>query len=232
MSLLIHASIDDIHKMVCTKGFLTKMYLLKDKNEVKRIKDTESMKFKRRYTHDDIENIQQLPPNISSIIHTNLSSIEILMETIHEVLVRTADTLVIKYTSVLAEPEYVRNILGNTKIILYVRFSKNRNDENLSIVSFIKKIVNANDIDDDSAVIDSNNNDIVSNVFQDNVLKIDSNIVGFVEMFTGHDVMHTFILPTVNNIFNTTFDAIQEIYTKRFVKYVTKKKIEIYKKNV
>lgn len=232
MSLLVHASIDDIHAIVCSKAFITKMYLLDSKDDIKKIKDTQSLEFRRRYTHNDIENIKQLPANISSIIHTNLSSIEIVMKTVHEVLKRTHDTLVIKYTSVLAEPEYVRSILGETKIILYVQFSKNKNDDKLSVVSFVKKIVNANDTEDDSAVVDASNNDIVSNVFQDNVLKIDASILGFVEMFIGHDVLHSFVLPTVNNVFNTTFDAIQDIYTKRFIKYMTKKKIEVFKKNV
>lgn len=232
MSLLIHANINDIKSIVCSKAFIAKMYLLENKNDIKRVKGTERIEFRRTYSHNDIENIKQLPPNISSIIHANLSSIEIVMHTTHEVIKHTESNLVIKYTSILAEPEYVCSILGRTKIILYVQFSKNRNDENLSVVSFIKKIVNQNDTDDDTAVLDAGNNDIVSNVFQDNVLKIDANIIGFAEMFIGHDVLHSFLLPTVNNVFNTTFDAIQDIYTKRFIKYMTKKKIDIYKKNV
>lgn len=228
MTLLVHIDIKKIQDIVCSKNFLYKIYLLEDKNNIQKIEN--GYKFTRKYNHNDINKIENIPNNISQLIHSNLSNIEIRMETLHETLKSTDNCLIVKYSSILIEPDYINKILGNTKIILYVHFSKHKTDDDKCIVHFHKKIVNANEEDDDNMILDYNNNNVISNIFQENLLKIDSNILSLSEMFLGHDTLHNFILPTINNIFNTAFDAIQDIYIKRFIKYLSKKNIEVYRK--
>lgn len=228
MTLLVHIDINKIQQIVCSKNFIYKIYLLEDKNEIQKIEN--GYRFTRKYNHNDINKIENIPSNISQLIHSNLNNIEIKMETIHQTIKSTEDCLIIKYSSILIEPDYINKILGNTKIILYVHFLKHKTDVDKCIVHFHKKIVNANEEDDDNMILDYHNNDVISNIFQENMLKIDANILGLSEMFLGHDTLYGFVLPTINNIFNTAFEAIQDIYIKRFIKYLSKKNIEVYRK--
>lgn len=233
MSLMINANIDDLYQIICSKKFIYKIYLLEDKSHIKKINEHTYI-FKRKYNHKDINQIKDIvsvPEHIINLINTNLSAFDIGMETKQEVIQKKDDSFIIKYTSVMKEPDYIYKLLGNTKIILYVQFNINKKDKNLTVVHFNKKFLNAYEDEDDSNIINTSDNDIITHVEQqNNKLHIDENIIKITETFLGHHFVHNIIIPTINNIYDLSFMVLQDIYIKRLTKYMLKNNIEVYKK--
>lgn len=233
MSLIIDTNISDIYDIICSKSFIYKIYLLQDKSDIKKLNDN-SFIFRRKYNHSDINKINDIvpiPEHLINLIKTNLSNFDIIIETKQTIIKKTEDSFIVKYSSILKEPDYIYKIIGDAKIILYVQFNINKNDNNLTVIHFNKKLVNANQEDDDTLLLDMSNNDITTFIEQnDNKLNIDENIIRLTETLLGHHFVHNIIIPTINNIYEFSFSVLQDIYTKRFTKYMLKKNIDVYKK--
>ncbi len=234
MSLMIHANISNIYDIVCSKSFITKIYLLEDKSAIKKLDENKYL-FRRKYNHTDIkklEDVVEIPEHINNLIQTNLSNFDVWMETTQQIIQKSDTSFIVKYSTILKEPDYIYKIIGDTKIILYVQFNINKNDENMTVVHFVKKLLNTYENDDDSMLLlDASQNDIITHVEQyNNTLKIDENIIRLSETFLGHNLVHNIIIPTINNIYDLSFSVLQDIYTKRLIKYMLRKKIDIYKK--
>jgi hypothetical protein len=232
MSLMVHAQLKDIYNIVCSRHFIYKIFMLQDKSVINKV-NNEHISYKRTYNHNDLNVVSdmiEIPDNFMDIIQTNLHNIDIIFDSLHEVIKNCDNSFVIKYTSILKEPGYIHQILGDTKIILYVQFTVNKNDPSMTIVHFNKKLVNAYDADDDSVIINASKNDIITNIYQQNTLHINESIVGLSEALLGHNFVHNCIIPTINSIFNMSFSILQDVYTVRFIKYMSKKNIELYKK--
>lgn len=234
MSLIVNKPIDDIYNIVCSKHFIYKIYLLKDKDCI--IEKNNDYIFKRIYNYKDLDkiiNIVNISENISNIVNNNLNNlnnINLLFETSHQIIKKNDREFIVKYTSIILEPSYISQILTNTKIILYVQFTKNTKDNNMTVIHFNKKLVNSDDKDDDSIFIDLNNNDIITNIYQQDKLNINDNLILLSETLFGQNMVQNMIIPTINTVFKTAFDVLQDVYTIRFIKYMSKKNIEIYKK--
>ena len=232
MSLMIHAKLDDVYKLVCSRHFIYKIFQLADKSTIVK-HSSENISFKRMYNHKDLDmvkGITEIPIGITNIIESNLTNVNIIFDSTHEVIKHTDNIFIIKYISVLKEPSYIYQIIGNTKVILYVQFTINKNDPNMTVVHFNKKFVNASEQDDDSIILNASNSDIITNIYQQDKLYINDNLIRLSETILGHDLIQNIIIPTINGLFNTIFSILQDVYTIRFIKYMTKKGIEIYKK--
>jgi hypothetical protein len=232
MSLMVHAKLKDVYNIVCTRHFIYKIFLLQDKSGINK-ECNENILFKRTYNHNDLNMVSdmiEIPGNLMNIIQTNLHNIDIIFDSKHEIIKNTDTSFVVKYTSILKEPNYIYQILGETKIILYVQFTVNKNDHNMTVIHFNKKLVNAYESDDDSVIINAANNDIITNIYQQNTLQMNESIISLSEALLGHNFIHNFVIPTINSIFNMSFSVLQDVYTVRFIKYMSKKNIEIYKK--
>jgi hypothetical protein len=232
MSLIIHQRLEDVYDLVCSKKFLKKIYLLDDNANFKKSDDGKKITFERMYSYKDLNKLEavEVPDNFVSIIETNLQNIQICMHTEHEIIKHTDKCFIVKYTSVLNKPEYVEKILRNTRIVLYVQFNTNINDSNMTVIHFNKKLVNTDEEDDDTCIMNADHTDIITNIYQQETLNINPNIISFSETFLGNSLVHEFILPFIKSIFNTSFGILQDVYTLRFIKYVSKKGIDIYKK--
>jgi len=232
MSLMVHAKLKDVYDIVCSKHFIYKIFMIQDKSSVRKESD-DKIYYRRIYNHKDlnaVNNIIDIPDNFVNIIHTNLNNIDIAFDSCHEVIKNTDTNFVIKYTSILKEPTYIHQLMSSTKIILYVQFTTNKNDPNMTVIHFNKKLVNAEEPDDDEVIINASQNDIITNIYQQDTLRINENIIRFSETILGHGLVHDFIIPTINSVFNMSFSILQDVYTVRFIKYMAKKKIELYKK--
>ena len=230
---MVHMPLSNIYDIVCSKHFIQKIYIIQDKSNIKKYDDENKIVFKRIYNYKDLNNLNhvlEVPQNITSIIETNLSSLDIVFETVHEVIKKSDTNFIIKYTSILREPSYVHQILGDTKIILYAQFTMNKNDPNMTVIHFNKKLVNASEVDDDDLILNAGHNDIITNIYQQDTLHINEHILNMSETFLGYKLVHEIIIPTINTVFKTSFDVLQDIYVLRFIKYMSKKNIEIYKK--
>lgn len=232
MSLMLHLPLDNVYNIVCSRAFVAKIFLLPDKSSVKKHEGGKRINFHRIYNYKDLYNIENItvPDNFTSLIETNLQNIDLIMESEHKIIKKTDTSFVIKYTSILTKPDYLYSILGDTKIILYVQFTQNTKDKEMTVVHFNKKLVNANEPDDDDAIINAENHDVITNIYQQDTLQINSSILSLSETLLGYNFVHDFIIPFINNIFNTSFGILKDVYVVRFIKYMSKKNIEIYKK--
>lgn len=232
MSLIVKKNIEDIYDTVCSKKFLKKIFMLDDNAHFKKIDGNKRILFQRTYNHKDLYKIEavQVPDNFASIIESNLHNVQISMDTEHHVIKHTDRCFIVKYTSVLKKPEYVEKILGNTRIVFYVQFTVNTNDSNMTVIHFNKKLINADEEDDDTCIMNADHTDIITNIYQQDTLNINPNIISFSETFLGHNMVHDFILPFIKSIFNTSFDILQDVYTARFIKYMSKRGYDVYKK--
>jgi len=233
MSIVIKSDIDTIYQYVCSRQFISKIFTIRDKHSIKKNKNFTNMNFVRDFGIEDLEEVDELilPENISNLLgNTAMASFRFTLETNHDVISRTDDSFVVKYTSIIKKPEYIYAIMGETKIILYVVFTVNPKDNNLIIVKIYKKCVNIGDVDDDGPYINLNNNDIVSNVFDYDKLIISDNITKLSEAIFGKSTFHEFIMPFVNNIYNKIFKSIFDVYISRTMKYISKKNIEVFER--
>ena len=233
MSLMVHTPLEVLYNMVSSKDFLSKIFLIPDKSHIKKFDNGNRVVFTRTYCYKDLHNLKHvldIPSNITSIIETNLHMVNILFETTHEVIKKSDTGFIIKYKSILKEPGYLQQIISDTKIILYAQFTVNKNDESMTVIHFNKKLVNSGCIDDDSLILNAENNDIITNIYQQDTLQINEHILNVSETFLGYNMVHEIIIPTINSVFKTAFDVLQDIYILRFIKYISKKNIEVYKK--
>jgi len=169
---MVHAKLKDVYNIVCSRHFIYKIFLLQDKYSIHK-ENNENILFKRTYNHNDLNMVSdmiEIPDNLLSIIQTNLQNIDIIFDSKHEVIKNCDTSFVVKYTSILKDPSYIYQILGETKIILYVQFTVNKNDPNMTVIHFNKKLVNSYEPDDDSVIINASNNDIITNIYQQNTL--------------------------------------------------------------
>jgi hypothetical protein len=229
---MIHAKMSEIYEMVCSKKFIIKVFAIDDKNNIKKYENGKKITFDRPYNYKDLYAIESIkvPDNFTTMIENNLNNVELYMYTEHEIIKHTDTSFIVKYTSILKKPDYINAMLKNTKIILYVQFKTNTRDPNMTVVHYNKKLLNADEEDNDSLIIDASNNDIITNIYQQETLKINESIISISETFLGHNFVHDFCIPFINNIFNTSFSILQDVYTVRMMKYMSKKNIEIYKK--
>jgi hypothetical protein len=232
MSVIVNLPLNAVYELVCSKKYISKIFLLEDKNVIKKYDNGKRITFSRPYDHCDLHRLDavQVSDNFTSLVETNLANVKIELDTLHEVIKQTENCFIIKYTSILKKPDYVHHILGNTKIILYAQFTMNTKDPNMTVIHFNKKLVNANGVDDDTCIIDTDHNDIISNVYQQDTLHINEGLVSVTETLLGYNFVHDFIIPFINSIFNTAFSILQDIYVLRFIKYASKKGIDVYKK--
>lgn len=238
MSLIIDIGLDDFKTFLTSTKFLSKIFKT-DKNLIRKDKENDIIVFKQEFNYDIVsEHCKKLYGNkktiyndIPDLLVNYIKTIKIFTETSSKIIKETDDTIIVKYTTVLKEPEYFLTVVGeNTKIILYAQFSKNKNNLSHTNVHLNKKFLNSNDIDDDEIIIDSDNNDIITNIYQQDKLNINSNILMLSESFLGKEFVNNVALPILNNIFNGLFDYIQEIYIEELSKFLTKKNITIYSK--
>lgn len=232
MSLIVKMKLEDVYDVVCSKKFIHKLYLTADKQSIKKHNNGELIYFSRTYNYTDLHKIDGIavPENLMSFIETNLQSIQITMDTEHKIIKHNDNGFIVKYTSILKKPEYVYSILKDTKIILYVQYTRNTNDPNMTVVHFNKKLLNANDEDDDCCIVDAGNDDVITHIYQQDTLEINPSLISISETFLGHNFVHDIVIPVINNIFNTSFSILQDVYTLRMIKYMSKKGIDIYKK--
>jgi hypothetical protein len=232
MSVIVNLPLNDVYDMVCSKKFISKIFLLEDKSSIKKYDNGRKITFSRPYDHKDLHKLDavQVPDNFTSLIETNLQNVKIELDTEHNVIKHTENGFIVKYTSIIKKPDYVHHILKNTKIIMYAQFTVNTKDANMTVVHFNKKLVNANTEDDDSCIINAGQNDIITNIYQQDTLVINEGLISVSETLIGYNFVHDFIIPFINSIFNTTFSILQDIYTIRFIKFVSKKGIDVYKK--
>lgn len=228
MSLIINRKIDELYKIVCSKKFLTKTFLLPDDTVFN--KNDKQISFERIYTHVDLKQLSAVPDNILSFVETHAKNIQITASTNHNIIKHTDKCFIVKYITILKKPDYIHSILKDTKIILYVQFKVNINDPSMTVVHFNKKLVNYNEVDDDNLVINAEENDVITNIYQQDTLVISPSLIIVAETFLGNSLVHDFIIPFINDIYNMAFSVMQDIYTNRMVKYLTKKGIDIYKK--
>lgn len=238
MSLIIDIELDNFKTFLTSKKFLSKMFGA-DKNMINKNKDNDTIVFKQEFNYDVVtEHCKKLYGDKNTIYNdmpellvNYIKTIKIFTETVCKFIKETDDMIIVKYTTVLKEPEYFLTVVGeNTKIILYAQFSKNKNNPSHTNVHLNKKFLNSNDIDNDDVIIDSNNNDIITNIYQQEELNINGNILMLSESFLGKEFVNNVALPIINNIFNSLFDYIQETYIGELGKFLTKKKITIYSK--
>lgn len=232
MSLIVKTNIEKLYEFVCSKKCITKLFMIRDTDTIKKYDDGKKIVFQRVYNHTDLHLIKtiEIPKNVIELIENNLSKVEILLETTHEIIKQTDDCFIVKYSSVILKPEYLQTIVGKTKIILYVQFKVNTNNPNYTVIHYNKKLLNSNDVDDDSLIIDSSQNDIITNIYQQEKLHINENILALSEAILGHKFMHEFVLPMIDSLFVTAFSILQDVYSLRLIKYMSKKNIDVYKK--
>lgn len=230
MSLIVKTTLDNIKKYTCSKSFVAKIFDI-SKTDINII-NTESIIFNKIYNYNDLNKYDiTLPTSISSVIMNNVSSLNIKMETTHKIIKNTDTSFIIKYSTVMNEPELLKNIVGDTRIVLYVQFNINKNNSDYTNVSFInKRFVSNDDTDCDNLIIDYNNNDVVNNIYDEKELVFNENIVTLSETFLGKDFVNKIAKPIIIGLFNEIFNYLQETYTKKFIKFFSKKEIEVLKK--
>ena len=116
------------------------------------------------------------------------------------------------------------------KIIQLHSDTRNPINKELLTVHFTKKVVNSNETDDDTLILNLDQNDIIENIYDKNELILPKNVITFSQTIVGKEFFNEVVLPFVNSLYTTVFDIIQEVYVQRLIKFITKKQIEIYKK--
>lgn len=227
-SLIIKENIDNIYKTICSKKFVKYIFDI-DKSVI--VKDSdENIKFERLFTSKDLVQLETL--RLPSFVGDRFDGFCCTIETFHEILKYDSECIVVKYTSILRKPEYLFTMLGETKIILYVTFSVNKNENSYTTVHLNRKILNSfsNLEDDDSLILDNTSNDILINIYQQDKIVLQDNIVSLSESLFGKEIFHDVIMVFINTLYNTIFDIIQDTYVYKFIKFYSKQNIEVYKK--
>ena len=232
MSLIIKSPIDDILGFVCSRNFVSKIFAIKNKISIKKHNNGVNMSFDRVYNNSDLNTIDgfDIPDNIREFVGEKLDGFDVVMNTHHDIIKHDENSFIVKYTSILHEPEYLYNIIGETKIVLYVQYSVNPVDKELITVNFTKKVVNSDESDDDTLILNLDQNDCIQNIYDKKELVLPKNVIAISKTVVGKDFFTRVVLPFVNSLYTAVFDIIQEVYVQRLIKFMTKKQIEIYKK--
>lgn len=232
MSLIIKADLNDVYNIICSRNFISKVFAIPDKSNIVRINGKEKIQFNRLYTKDDLNEIEsfQIPENVKAYVGGQIEGFGVMMETYHEVIKKTKTCFIIKYSSILKKPDYVYQVIGNTKIVTYVEISVNQKDNQYLVVHSNKKVVSPSETDDDTLMLNASKNDVVNDMDNQYKLVISEHIIRFSETIFGESMFNDVIMPFVHTMYNTVFDLIEDVYFKRFIKYFSKKHIEILKK--
>lgn len=228
MSLIIKGNLDNIYGLACSRQFISKLFVIKDKSCIKKLQSGKIMEFYRIYDSQDLKSIEDM--KIPAIISNQLESYTVTMETTHEIIQHTPTSFIVKYRSILKKPEYLYSMIGDAKIVLYVQFSVNPTDQDLVVVHFNEKMVNANEVDNDDLILNASSNDVISNIYQRDKLIFNDGIIQLSETIFGKQMLNEVILPFVNAVYSAVFNVVKEIYMKRLMKFISKKGLEIYKK--
>lgn len=226
MSLIIKADINDIFKIMTSKSFIGKVFCC-SKSDIKRGEE-DVMYFDTTFTSSDLHAIEgiQLP----AFFGNRFEGYTVSLITTHSVIKQTNDCFIIKYVSVLKETDILYKLIANTKIVLYISVYINPLDNTLVTLHIHKKLISNNGTDDDTLILNTSANDIMNNIYQYDKIEINENIVNVTETLFGKDIVHNSIIPFINLLYNTLFDVIMNQYKIQFIKYFTKKHIEVYKK--
>ena len=234
MSIIIKSDLESLYETFTSRNFVSKIFCIENKDDIKKKSNGKHMIFQRIYTSEDVkaENEIKLPDNIANLLgNKSLESINLGFETYHDVIHHDKKSFVVRYTNILKKPEYIYSITGDCKVLIYACLSINPKDENLIIVNIFKKFVNLYEEHDDSPYVSFSTNDVLSNVFeQNNKIFIPENITKLSEAIFGATMFNEFVLPFVNNLFDTSLQTIHDVYVSRLIKFFSKRKIEIYKK--
>lgn len=225
MSLIIKADIDDIFKIMTSRSFVSKVFIC-DKSDIN--KENGTMFFDTVFTSSDLHAIENV--KLPAFFGDHFDGYKVSLVTTHYVIKQEKDCFIIKYTSVLKETDILYKLLGRTMIVLYVSIHVNPIDNSLLTCHINRKLLRYDSVDDDSLILNTNSNDIINNIYQHDKIEINENIVNVTETLFGKDIVQNSILPFINSLYNTLFDIIIDQYKHQFVKFFTKKKIEIYKK--
>ena len=234
MSIIINSDIETLYETFTSRNFISKIFSIDNKENIKKKQNGKHMVFQRVYTSKDIqeENEIKLPENFANVLGNKaMENINITFETTHNVIHRDDKSFVVKYMSILKKPEYIYSITGDCEIMIYACLSKNPKDDNLIVVNIFKKFVNLHEECDDTPYISFLSNDVFSNVFEQNKgVFIPENIVKLSEAIFGTTMFNEIVLPFVNNLFDVSLETIHDVYVSRLIKYFSRKNIEIYKK--
>jgi len=82
MSLIVHSKLDELYQHICSKKFISKIFLLENKNNIQKMDNGKKILFNRIYNYKDLHNIETIsvPDNVTSLIETNMQNIQIIME--------------------------------------------------------------------------------------------------------------------------------------------------------
>lgn len=235
MSLIIESSLDTLYQVVSSKSFVKAIFSMKDKEGIKKSCDGNKMVFDRLYNVKELENVDelkdiQIPENITTMMEKHLGHINIIFSTTQEIIHSDDNGFLIKYTSILTQPEFIYTIVGSARLILYVRMSVNKNDPEKITIHWIKRFVNVDTEIDDNLVLNMNSNNIIDNVFEDESLKINESVVKMSETFLGKEMVQECVLPYINKLFQDALNVIQDTYVSKLLQYLSKKHFKIYKK--
>lgn len=225
MSLIIKADINDIFKTMTSRSFIGKVFCC-SKADIKR--DENTMSFDTIFTSTDLHAIEGI--KLPAFFGNRFEGYTVSLVTTHRVIKQTEDCFIIKYISVLKESDMLYKLIANTKIVLYISVYINPLDNTLLTLHIHKKLIRSDGIDDDSLILNTSVNDIMNNIYQYDKIEINENIVNVTETLFGKDIVHNSIIPFINLLYNTLFDVIINQYKVQFIKYFTKKHIEVYKK--
>lgn len=225
MSLIIKADINEIFKTMSSRSFVGKVFICK-KSDVQH--DGDTMFFDTIFTSSHLHAIEGM--KLPAFFGDRFDGYTVSLVTTHYVIKHTEDCFIIKYTSVLKETDILYKLIGKTMIVLYVSMHINPLDNSLLTCHINRKLLHNNSEDDDSLILNTSANDIMNNIYQHDKVKINENIVNVTETLFGKDIVQNSILPFINSLYNTLFDIIIDQYKVQFVKYLTKKHIEVYKK--
>lgn len=225
MSLIIKANINDIFKSMISKSFVSKVFLC-DKSTVHR--DGDVMYFDTNFTSSDLHAIEGM--KLPAFFGDRFEGYKVSLITSHYVIKKTDDSFIIKYTSVLKESDILYKLIGKTTIVLYISIHINPQDNTLLTCHMNRKLLKYNEEDDDSIILNTDKIDVMNNLYKYDKIEINENIVNVTETLFGKDIVQNSILPFINSLYNTMFDLILDQYKVQFIKYFTKKQIELYKK--
>lgn len=231
MSIIISSDIEKIYEYVISKKFILKMFNLENKSDI--IKKNEKYYFNKVYDYNELKHIDSISQEFYEIAKTKFNNIEIIINTVQSIIKKNDKCFIIKYSSVLQEPSYIKQFVNNIKVLLYVKFTLNTNDNLKTTVHFNQKIhYIKNDDDDDEDDMDNYiiNNDLYNlniNNLEERELIFDENVLLLSETFLGKELVYN-IKKFINSLFT---NIIKDVFIKRFNKFFIKKNIIIYNKN-
>jgi len=232
MSLLLESNIETLYELVCSKNFVKKIFMLKDKEGIKKYEGGKRIVFDRVYNINELENYKdiQISSDITEMLEKNLGHIDVIFSTTHEIIKKDEDSFIVKYTSILKSPELIYTIVGKAKLILYVQFSKNKNDSEKIKVVWNKRFLNVNSEDNDELILNKGSMDIINNIYEEEKLIINESIIKLSESIVGKEMIHECVIPYINKLFSDALNVIQNIYVDGGVDFFTKKGIKVFKK--